>query len=67
MKIIFKLLLPFLLLGCATGQLTDVSFSALPSQANKAVVYIYRPPTAANSLNPDVPMFSVNGQKVGPL
>jgi hypothetical protein len=64
MKIV--LLFFVLLAGCAYPKHTT-PYNAMTPGKGKALVYIYRPHTQMNSLNPDVPKFSVNGNTVGKL
>jgi hypothetical protein len=65
MKFIF-LILSIYLVGCAYPKKTEF-FRSAESNPEKAVLYIYRTPTSVDSLNPEVPSFYVNGDKIGKL
>jgi len=67
MKLFLSVLLCSTLFGCATGHLTENTFTKLPADNQHAQIYIYRPAIPTNSMNPDVPVFFVNDTKVGPL
>jgi Protein of unknown function (DUF2846) len=56
-----------ILSGCATGSLTDTTYTAAPLKADQALIYIYRPSHFYLSASPDVPVFSINETEVGPL
>lgn len=66
MKILLALL-PFLLLGCSTGSLTNNAFSKLPDDKDKAQIYIYRPSIPEYSFSLDIPLFFINDKRIGPL
>lgn len=55
MKNLMNLFIALFLIGCATGKSTNIDFSPSPVLENKAIVYLYRPSVAANSLNFDIP------------
>lgn len=65
MKLIY-IITALLIIGCAYPKKT--TFFELPENSKeKAVVYLYRTPTSIDSLNPDVPIFYVNDDKIGKL
>lgn len=65
-KIICFLVLLSSLVGCASATLTS-PFTAAKPEKNKAIIYLYRLETQIHSANPDIPVFTINGQKIGPL
>lgn len=65
-KFIQIAVLSILMLGCASARLTT-GFAELKSDNKKATIYIYRLDTSIHSLNPDIPVFYLNGKEVGPL
>lgn len=64
MKTLFLILT--LLSGCAYPKRTT-PYKMEPPSTGKASIYIYRTPTSIDSLNPEIPKFSVNGATVGKL
>ena len=65
-KFIRITVLSIVIMGCASARLTS-DFSELKTENKKATVYIYRLNTSIHSLNPDIPVFYLNGKEVGPL
>ena len=65
-KYLFLSSLILFLFGCASAKLTS-QFSELAPDKNKATIYIYRLDTSIHSLNPDIPVFYLNGKEIGPL
>ncbi len=64
MKAICILLI--ILSGCAYPSKKS-PYSVQVAEKGKAVIYLYRTSTAVDSLNPDVPRFYINGDKLGRL
>jgi hypothetical protein len=52
--------------GCSYPKKTDF-FSVTTASPKKSVIYLYRIKTSVDSLNPDIPIFYVNDNKIGRL
>jgi hypothetical protein len=64
MKIIMVLFLS--VSGCAYPSLTT-QYSPTKAPKDQAVVYLYRPNTSMDAVNPDVPRFYIGEEKMGRL
>jgi hypothetical protein len=56
----------FILAGCAYPKKSDL-FKSPERASGKSVLYLYRTKTSIDSLNPDVPTFYINDEKIGKL
>jgi hypothetical protein len=62
----YILIFCFLIAGCAYPKRTHVYTPVKPVKG-KAIVYLYRPNTAIDAANPDVPQFFISDQRLGKL